>query len=346
MSASSKGVCVVIAAMNAEASIGRAVASALAQKPVREVIVIDDGSTDGTAAAARAAGDGSERLKVETFPINRGPAAARNRALEIAQSPLVCPLDADDYFLPGRIARLLAATSGDWDLLADDIVIVPQKLRDVDVRLGAEGERRTTVDIGLADFVLGNISRPDRPRGELGFLKPLIKRSFLNAHKLRYDETLRLGEDYALYVCALAAGARFRVVGACGYIALEREHSLSSSHGAADLKKLALFDARCLSGLVRLDAKGRAAICAHHAATVDKAVHRVALDLKRERGLLPALLYLAGKPASLPHIAAETLRAKWEVLGGQLAWRRRQAPRQIRLVGAVGTVLPMTVQHD
>jgi succinoglycan biosynthesis protein ExoU len=345
MSASSKGVCVVIAAMNAEASIGRAVSSALAQEPVREVIVIDDASTDGTAAAARAADDGSERLKVETFSINRGPAAARNRALEMADSPIVCPLDADDYFLPGRIARLLSATSCDWDLLADDIVIVPQKLRDVDVQLGAEGERRTTVDIGLADFVLGNISRPDRPRGELGFLKPLIKRSFLNAHKLRYDETLRLGEDYALYVSALAMGARFRVVGACGYIAVEREDSLSSRHSAADLQKLAQFDARCLAGLLWLDGKGRLAMHVHHAATVDKAVHRIALDLRRERGIIPALLYLAGRPASLPHIAAETWRAKSRALRQRLTGADR-ARQRIRLVGAVGTVAPFTLTHD
>lgn len=344
---SANGVCVVIAAMNAEATIGRAVASALAQAPVREVVVVDDASRDDTVSAVRAADDGSGRISIVRLDENRGPAAARNRALELAQSPLVCPLDADDYLLPGRIARLLDSASGDWELLADDIVIVPQELQHVGVRLGPDVEGRTSIGIGLADFVRGNISRPNRPRGELGFLKPLIRRSFLDTHGLRYDESLRLGEDYALYVRALAAGARFRVVGACGYIAIERGDSISARHGAADLQRLAQFDAACLAGLlVDLDATERAALRKHHAATSAKAAHRVALDLKREHGLAAALLYLAGRPSSLPHITAETWRAKSKTVQARLARGRRHAPRHIRLVGAAGTVVPTTTPPD
>lgn len=345
---SANGVCVVIAAMNAEATIGRAVASALAQAPVREVVVVDDASRDDTASAVRAADDGSGRVSIVRLDENRGPAAARNRALELAQSPLVCPLDADDYLLPGRMARLLAgASGGDWELLADDIVIVPQELQHVDVRLGPDDEARASIGISLADFVRGNISRPNRPRGELGFLKPLIRRSFLDTHGLRYDESLRLGEDYALYVRALAAGARFHVVGACGYIAIERGDSISARHGAADLQRLAQFDAACLAGLAELDATERAALRKHHAATSAKAAHRVALDLKRERGLAAALLYLAGRPSSLPHITAETWRAKSKTVQARLArGRRHAAPRHIRLVGAAGTVVPTTAPPD
>jgi succinoglycan biosynthesis protein ExoU len=346
MTVTAQGVCVVIAARNAEASIGRAVGSALAQKPVREVIVVDDASTDGTAAAARAADDRSKRLKVVRQNENRGPAGARNRAFDIAKSPLVCPLDADDYLLPGRIERLLAGATGHWDLLADDIVIVPQELQHLDVHLGSESTERSAKGISLASFVRGNITRPDRPRGELGFLKPLIKRAFLTAHGLRYDESLRLGEDYALYVRALAAGARFRVVGACGYIAIERNDSISARHGAADLNRLAQFDAACLAGLIALNSAERAAFRDHHAATHDKAVHRVALDLKRERGVAAALYYLAGRPLSVPHITVETWRAKRKALEARFSRGRRHAPRHIRLAGAVGSVLPTAVRHD
>jgi len=347
MTSSANGVCVIIAAMNAEGSIGRAVTSALAQAPVREVIVIDDASHDDTAGAARAAEDGSGRLKVVRLEANRGPAAARNRALELSQWPLICVLDADDYMLPGRIARLLSGACNDWDLLADDIVIVPQELQHVGVVLGADREPRAVIEIGLADFVTGNITRAHRPRGELGFLKPLVRRAFLDAHELRYDEELRLGEDYALYVRALAAGARFRVVGACGYIAVERGDSISGRHGADDLQKLAQFDAQCLASHPRLSKEGQAALRAHHAATVRKAVHRVALDAKRERGLLDALLYLAGRPACLPYIAAETLRAKTTALKGRIAGRLGgEARGSIRLVGAAGTVAPTAVPND
>ena len=64
----------------------------------------------------------------------------------------------------------------------------------------------------------------------MGFLKPIIKREFLQSHALRYDETLRLGEDYALYTQALIAGARFCVVGARGYVAIQRGTSISARH--------------------------------------------------------------------------------------------------------------------
>lgn len=60
-------VCVIIAAKNASDTIGLAVASALREPEVAEVVVIDDGSTDGTAAAARQADDGSGRLIIQEF---------------------------------------------------------------------------------------------------------------------------------------------------------------------------------------------------------------------------------------------------------------------------------------
>src|SRR5271166_3642237 len=71
---------VIVAAWNCENTIGRAVASALAQIEVRMVIVVDDASADKTADRAYAAGDGSARLTVLRSSTNLGPAAARNKA--------------------------------------------------------------------------------------------------------------------------------------------------------------------------------------------------------------------------------------------------------------------------
>src|SRR5690606_37601865 len=86
--------------------------------------------------------------------------------------------------------------------------------------------------------VEGNISRRGAPRGELGFLKPVMRRAFLDAHGLRYREEMRLGEDYELYVRALANGARYTVIESCGYGALVRETSLSGRHRTQDLAAL------------------------------------------------------------------------------------------------------------
>ena len=112
-------ICVVIAAYNSAATIGRAVASALAQAETVEVIVVDDASTDATAAAARAADDGSGRLTVRCLAMNGGPSHARNLAIAASHATHIAVLDADDFFLPGRFAALL--TVPNWDMIADDI---------------------------------------------------------------------------------------------------------------------------------------------------------------------------------------------------------------------------------
>ena len=76
------GVCVIIAARNAARTIPAAIASALREAEVAEVVVVDDASTDDTRDVALAADDGSGRLAVIRFDVNRGPSSARNAAIQ------------------------------------------------------------------------------------------------------------------------------------------------------------------------------------------------------------------------------------------------------------------------
>ncbi|WP_170937248.1 MULTISPECIES: glycosyltransferase [Rhodomicrobium] len=330
------GICVVIAAFNAEATIAKAVRSALAQPPVAELFVVDDASGDATASAALSQDDGSGRLKLIRLTQNVGPAAARNMALGESSAPYFCVLDADDYMMAGRIARLMASAPAEWDLIADDIVIVPQRANHAFSvsRDGDTGAR--TLD--LEAFVNGNISRPGRPRAELGFLKPIISRAFIDQHGLAYDEGLRLGEDYALYVQALLCGARFRLVSACGYVAVERHDSLSSRHSAEDLRRIAAFDDAILATHTGLAAPERRALLRHRAATEKKYLHGLMLDRKREKGLRAGLGVLAEHPGALPYILAETARAKRHAMIRRLRPGIGEAPPTPRfLVGFPNT---------
>lgn len=259
-----RSVDVIIAAWNREDTIERAAASALAEPEVQSVIVVDDGSTDGTAVRARAADDGSKRLTVLRFPENKGPAAARNAALKECAAPWITILDGDDYLLPGRFSQLLALAQG-WDLIADDILQVGEDRIDVDVPLPmlAAGGSFEPWQCSFETFVRGNITKKGRNRKELGFFKPLIRRAFLDTHDLRYDEALRLGEDYALYGSALAAGARFQIVPALGYVSVMRPGSLSGNHSKRDLEQLRDFDLILLARPA-LSAVERAAVREHY----------------------------------------------------------------------------------
>lgn len=229
-------VSVIVTAYNAQATIADAVRSALAEPEVAEVILVDDASTDDTAAAAAAAAAGDARLVMIRAGRNGGPAAARNLALGVARGGFVAILDADDFVLPGRFARLLAVA--DWDLVADNILFVTESTGPGELPPVPHAAGAGIIDIDLNAFVRANLSGGDSARHEWGFLKPLIRRDFLVRHGLAYDETLRLGEDYDLYVRMLQAGARFRAIRDVGYAARWREDSLSSRHRTADLAAL------------------------------------------------------------------------------------------------------------
>ncbi|RIV85881.1 glycosyltransferase family 2 protein [Aurantiacibacter zhengii] len=92
----------IIPAYNSETSIGAAIDSALGQTSApHEVIVIDDGSTDGTAQIIASYGDKVIHLTQE----NAGQGAARNAGLAIATGEFIAFLDADDYWKPAFLER-------------------------------------------------------------------------------------------------------------------------------------------------------------------------------------------------------------------------------------------------
>lgn len=119
-------VSVVMPAYNAQATIGAAVGSVLSQTyRDLELVVVDDGSTDRTAAIA-SAHDGAVRLVRQE---NGGVAAARNRGIAEAHGQLIAFCDADDIWLEQHLEALVAlydrhrdvVTSNSWWLLPGGI---------------------------------------------------------------------------------------------------------------------------------------------------------------------------------------------------------------------------------
>lgn len=96
-------VSIIIPCHNAERWLAETLESALAQTwPAKEIILVDDGSTDGSLAIARRFE--ARRVRVVSQP-NQGAAAARNHGLRLARGEFLQFLDADDLLAPDKIER-------------------------------------------------------------------------------------------------------------------------------------------------------------------------------------------------------------------------------------------------
>lgn len=246
---------VLIAAYNAEATLERAVRSALAQAEVREVCIVDDCSTDATRTRAEQLAQIDGRVNVLSAERNAGPAAARNQAMAATRSAWITILDADDYMLSGRLAALHAHSSA-ADFVADQLIRVTEGQA-----LPPTPSSIHPRPLDFTSFVLGNLGARTGPL-DLGFLKPVFRRAFIDSHGLRYRQGMRLGEDYEFYARALALGARFLTTEPAGYISVERSGSLSKAHSELDLQNLRDCDDG-LAAVRPLSAKEKRALRRH-----------------------------------------------------------------------------------
>ncbi|MBI4349615.1 MAG: glycosyltransferase [Elusimicrobia bacterium] len=135
----------IVPAFNAAPTIGASIRSIIAQtyQPI-EIVVVDDGSTDGTADVARSFG-GAIRCIVQA---NAGDAAARNTGIAASTGTYVAFLDADDLWLPEKLAAQVAVMERDLSIGATQCgaVHVDAALQPLEVRRCQPG-RMTTMDV-------------------------------------------------------------------------------------------------------------------------------------------------------------------------------------------------------
>src|SRR5215203_1733257 len=109
--AAPESVTIVVPAFNEGDSIGQVVAALRSVAPWHEVLVIDDGSTDGTGKAAQDSG-----ARVVRHPYNKGNGAAVKTAIRSANSEWIAIVDADGQHRADDAVRLVSRL-GDYDLV-------------------------------------------------------------------------------------------------------------------------------------------------------------------------------------------------------------------------------------
>jgi succinoglycan biosynthesis protein ExoO len=220
-------VSVVLPAYNAESYLERAVDSVLAQslRP-EQVVLVDDASTDGTLALMRALAAKHPEIVVLPLEENGGPGHARNRAFDIASGDWVAVHDADDTISPGRFAAMVSLGEEQRaDLVLDNFVFVN----------ATTGRRRASripagdgwEPIDLHRFLRGARAFNYAPTWTL--LQPLLRRTFLDRHGVRYPTHTRHGEDFLFMVELFLSGARGVRLRRPGYVYTERSGGLSTT---------------------------------------------------------------------------------------------------------------------
>ena len=173
-------VSVIIPVHNGEAYLAEAVASVHAQDyPALDLIIVDDGSTDGTPALVAGLGDDIRYVR----QAQRGPAAARNRGLACACTDIIAYLDADDIWPPDKLRTQVARLVAEPTL---DVVLGRVQ------PLGSKADPSTTViDVHLGSAV---------------FRRGVFDRVGL------FDETLTYSEDHDWFLRAREQGVRMTVL--------------------------------------------------------------------------------------------------------------------------------------
>ncbi len=177
-----------------------------------ELILIDDGSTDGSGDICDRYALNDCRIRVAHQP-NAGVSAARNTGLDLAIGDYVFFNDADDYIENGYVQAFMGvidATNADWVLGG------PLNTQDV-IRLGRN-------DFGLL-FTKYRMSYRKGPCAKV------FSNAVIRNNKLRFDEGVSIGEDYIFNLKYLLAINTVSIANIPFYIIVSRPGSLSRSHG-------------------------------------------------------------------------------------------------------------------
>ena len=196
-------VSVIIPVYNAAQYLRQSIRSVLDQDVAPgtvEIIVVDDGSTDDVRPEIAHFGDAVCYVRQD----NRGIASARNHGVALSQGEYLTFLDADDYFLPGRLRKMLGMIGAEPALITTDFYYETAGQR--------ERESRFTLTRSLAffDMAAQEQYRKSGHSGMFSYMTMLTRQLFDDAGG--FDESLRYCEDYDLWLRCMALGVPVRTV--------------------------------------------------------------------------------------------------------------------------------------
>lgn len=208
-------VSVIIPTYNRSAYLRQAIASVLAQTyPDFEIVVVDDGSMDDTAAVVAEFAD--TRIRYER-QANAGRSAARNRGLALARGEYIAFLDDDDLYLPDKLAVQVAFLDAHREigLAAGGAAVIAADGSPVGQWESGRDQRQLTLPACLYACPLLTCG-------------VLLRRQWLQALDHWFDSNMDRAEDTDLWIRLLVAGCPMAWTPAV--ISAYRQHAASSQH--------------------------------------------------------------------------------------------------------------------
>ena len=183
-------VSVIMPAYNSEKYIGKSIESVLAQDYEKfELIIVDDGSKDGTKSIVEQYAKNDIRIKL-LEQANQGVSAARNKGLDTATGEYVAFLDSDDLWDADNLSVMVQAA----ECTKSGLVCASMDIINAD---GTRQKANTAYKDGeLMDFVTNN----NEIRFFWGIGSVIIRRDILEKYHIRFDEGIAIMEDIGFYI--------------------------------------------------------------------------------------------------------------------------------------------------
>ncbi len=238
-------VSVICPAYRCEPYIGAAISSVLAQTfRGWELIVADDGSSDGTVSAARAAAVGDERIRVLELEHTGLPGVVRNRAVTEARGRYLAFLDGDDLWGPEKLEVQLAflGRNPDCEAAYHDFTFLGSE--EAVARHGALWEKRLDSELGFEALLIKNC---------INTCTVMLRTAvFRELGGFDEDPSLRVGEDHEFWLRLAARRPILRSPGNATVLRLV-EHSATRGQQEYrwDVQSLRVLEKMERLGLVR-----------------------------------------------------------------------------------------------
>ncbi|MGG4383393.1 glycosyltransferase family 2 protein [Priestia megaterium] len=191
---------IIVPTYNVEAYIEKCITSVLSQSNSDfELLLVDDCSSDTTVSIINSYSD--KRIKLFQNSSNKGPSHSRNIGIENACGEYITFLDGDDWWEHNRLDMLwnYIGSKESLDLVWDDLFFI----EDNSLKPWTTFTKQKKINwnmpkkVDITTFI----------KIDLGLLKPTIKREFITNNKVKFNETVRYGEDFLFFLEMLLKGA-------------------------------------------------------------------------------------------------------------------------------------------